>query len=255
MKAIHSKVALDLYRIQFDWAIKFLSFFVFLQIARPLMEKVPFLKVNDKINIGNYFDTVFIFSNIFMLVLGIIMSTRFLSHYVRSGVTRKDFFKGATSASIGLSINLPILASLFYIILNGIMKFTPLSFMENSKLTNHIIDSDDGFVAELVQIIVLPPFVTFESSSLLALVLFTLNVLTYYVIGWFIGSAFYRFGVPIGLFSILASIIVIYIRDFLLNNAVHSDFSLFIAILVGLVLIVILLILIKQFTKRIAIKV
>lgn len=98
MKTIHSKVALDLYTVQFSWALKFLGFFIFLQIARPLVAMIPFINMNNKVNIGNYFDTVFTFSNIFMLVIGIIVASSFLSYFVRNGVTRKDFFKGAAIA-------------------------------------------------------------------------------------------------------------------------------------------------------------
>lgn len=255
MKAIYSKVALDLYKIQFSWALSFLGFFIFLQIARPIVAMIPFINMNKKINFGNYFDTVFTFSNIFMLVIGIIVASSFLSYYVRNGVTRKDFFKGATIASVGLSISIPIVSSLFYTLLNIFIKFTGFPFMENSELTTRVIDSDDGFVGEIIQIIILPPFVTLESSWLLAMALFTLNVLTYYVIGWFIGSAFYRFGVPIGLVSILLSFIVIYMRDFLLNHAMNSDTSLLLAFFGATAFVMILLWLIKQFTKRLAITV
>lgn len=255
MKAIHSKVALDLYRLQINWAIKFLGFFVFLQIARPFVAMIPFVNMNNKINFGNYFDTAFTFGNIFALVVGIIVASSFLTYYVRSGVTRKDFFKGAAIASIGLSISIPIVSSLFYVLLNLFIKFTGFPYMENSELATRVIDIDDGFVGEMIQTIILPPFVTFESSWLLAMALFTLNILTYYVIGWFIGSAFYRFGVPIGLVSILISFIVIYIRDFLLNHAMSSDFSLLVAFLSATAFVVILLWLIKQFTKRLAIAV
>lgn len=255
MKTIHSKVALDLYTVQFSWALKFLGFFIFLQIARPLVAMIPFINMNNKVNIGNYFDTVFTFSNIFMLVIGIIVASSFLSYFVRNGVTRKDFFKGAAIASIGLSISIPIVASLFYALLNIIRKFTGFPYMENSELTNQVINIDDGFVGEIVQMIILPPFVPLESSWLLAIGLFTLNILTYYIIGWFIGSSFSRFGVPVGLLSIVLSFIVIYMRDFLLNHALNSDSSFFIASLSSLVFVVILLWIIRQTTKRIAIKV
>ena len=91
-KAIFPKVAVDLYIVQLLWSLSFLGFFLFIQIAKPLLAMIPLLKMNDKINIGNYFDTVFIASNIFMLVIGIIVTLGLLPYYVSIGVTRRDFF-------------------------------------------------------------------------------------------------------------------------------------------------------------------
>ena len=262
-KKIFPKVAIDLYIVQLIWALGFLGILLLIQIAKPLLAMVPLLKMNDKINIGNYFDTVFVSSNIFMLVIGIIVTLGFLPYYVNNGVTRKDYFKGVTIASVGLSISIPIVASVIYVLQNFIMKVTNLPFVENSTLANQVVDTGDGFIGELIQSIIMTPFVELESSWLLAITVFALNIFTYYVVGWLIGSGFYRFGVPVGLLCIVIAFIVVYTQDLLLSSAlglpVHDtftslDFPLYLAVAGTLALVGILLWMIRQLTKRVAIK-
>lgn len=262
-KAIFPKVAVELYVVQFIWALSFLGFFVFLQIAKPLLAMIPFLKMNDKMNIGNYFDTVFIASNIFMLVIGIIVAIGFLTHYVRNGVTRKNYFKGAAIASVGLAISIPIVASVIYALQNFIMKVTNLPIVQKSTLASQALDMDDDFIGDLIQSIIFTPFVELESNWMLALIVFALNIFTYYVVGWLIGAGFYRFGVPIGLLCIGLAFIIIYTQDLLLSSAlslpVHAAFtslelSLLLAIVGTLALVGITLWMVRQLTKRVTIK-
>ena len=262
-KAIFPKVAVDLYIVQLIWALSFLGFLLFLQIAKPILAMVPFLNMNDKINVGNYFDTVFVSSNIFMLVIGIIAILGFLPYYVSNGVTRKDYFKGTAIAAAGLSISIPIVASIIYALQNFIMKITGLPIVEKSTLANQVVDTDDGFIGELIQSIIMTPFVELESNWILGIALFSLNIFTYYIVGWLIGTGFYRFGVFIGLLCIALAFIVVYIQDLLLRIAldlpVHDvftslDFSLYLAFASALALAGITLWIIRQMTKRVPIK-
>lgn len=262
-KAIFPKVAVDLYIIQFIWALGFLGILLLIQIAKPLLALVPLLNMNDKINVGNYFDTVFVSSNIFMLVIGIIAILGFLPYYVGNGVTRKDYFKGATIAAAGLSISIPIVASIIYALQNFIMKITNLSILKESTLANHTVDTDDGFVGEFIQSIIMTPFVELESNWLLAIIVLALNIFTYYVVGWLIGAGFYRFGVLIGLLCIALAFIIVYTQDLLLSIALDLpvddmftslDFSLYPAIVGTLAIIGITLWIIRQLTKRVPIK-
>lgn len=263
-KSIFPKVALDMYVIQLVWSLMFLGFFLFLQIAKPLMAMIPFLNMNDKINVGNYFDTVFISSNIFMFVLGIIVITGFLPYYVSNGVPRKDYFKGGALAAAGLSISLPIMASAVYALQKFIMKITNLPLVKESTLANEVtVGNDDGLISDLVQSYIFTPFVELESNWLLAIIIFALNIFTYYVVGWLIGAGFYRFSVAVGLFCIVIGFIIVSIQDLLLSVAldlpVHNvltslDFSLYIAIPVTLALIGITLWMIRKMTKRVSIR-
>ena len=263
IKSIFPKVAVDLYRIQFIWALVLLGFFLFLQIARPLVAMVPFFNMNNKFNNENYFDVVFISSNIFMLVIGIIVVIGFLPYFVGNGVTRKDYFKGASIAAIGLSISIPIVASIIYALQKFAMKITGLPIVEESTLASQIADAGDGYISELIQSIIMTPFIELESNWLLAILIFAINIFTYYLVGWLIGAGFYRFGVVTGLLSIALGFIIIYTQDQLLRIALNLPVSgvlsswnltLFPAIVAVLVLFGITLWIIRQFTKHVAIK-
>lgn len=262
-KAMYPKVAFDLYIVQLLWSLSFLGILLFLQFAKPILAMVPFLQMNDKINIGNYFDTVFVSSNIFMLVIGIIVVLGFLPNYVSNGVTRKDYFKGAGIAAVALSISLPVVASVIYVVQKFIMKITNLPLVEKSTLAKQVVKTDDGFIGEFIQSILITPFVQLESNWLLAIVVFVLNIFTYYIVGWLIGSGFYRFGILIGLLCIALALIIIYTQDLLLSIAldlpVHNafallDFPLSLAIAGSLALAGITLWGIRQLTKRVPIK-
>ena len=252
-----------MYIVQLVWSLSFLGILLFLQIAKPILAMIPLLNMNDKINVGNYFDTVFVSSNIFMLVIGIIAILGFLPYYVSNGVTRKDYFKGAAIAAAGLAISIPIVASVIYALQIFIMKITSLPIVQESTLANQVMETDDDFIGELIQSISMTPFVELESNWLLAIVIFSLNIFTYYVAGWLIGAGFYRFGVPVGLLCIVIAFIVVYIQDLLLSIAldlpVHDmfaslDFSLYLAIPGTLALAGITLWMIHKLTKRAPIK-
>lgn len=262
-KAIFPKVAVDLYIVQLVWSFSFLGILLFLQIAKPILAMIPLLNMNDKINVSNYFDTVFVSSNIFMLVIGIIAILGFLPYYVSNGVTRKDYFKGAAIAAAGLAISIPIVASVIYALQIFIMKITNFPLVQESSLAKQVAETDDGFAGDLIQSIIFTPFVELESNWILAIAVFALNIFTYYIVGWLIGTGFYRFGVFIGLLCIALAFIVVYIQDLLLSIAldlpVHDvftslDFSLYLAFAGALALAAITLWIIRQMTKRVPIK-
>lgn len=263
-KATYPKVALDLFVTQLTWAFMFLGIVLLIQLVRPLLSMIPFFLLNDKVNVGNYYDTVFIASNIFMLVIGIIVITSFLPYFVSHGITRKDYFKGASIAAIGLSLTIPILASLIYALQKLFMNVTNFTIGHESTLAQDIIArGDDDAIGDLIQSIILTPFVELESNWLLALLVFALNILTYYVVGWLIGTGFYRFGVIVGLFCIVLALGIIYVQDLFLSSAlnlpVHDmfaslDFTLFPAVIGTLVLIGVTIWGIRQMVKRVHVK-
>lgn len=263
-KAVFPKVATDLYITQFIWALNFLGFLLFLQIAKPILARIPYLKMNNKLNVGNYFDTVFVSANIFMLVIGIIVVLGFLPYYVNNGVTRKDYFKGAAIASLGLAISIPIVASIIYGLQKIIMKMTSFPIVEKSALSKQLLGSDEDFIGDLVQSVIITPFVELETNWLLAIVVFALNLFTYYLVGWLIGSGFYRFGLPVGLLCIAISFVLVYVQDLLLSLAldlpVQAQFTslnipLSLAIIGTLVLGSIVLWMIRQLTRNVPVKI
>ncbi|MDI2585803.1 hypothetical protein OR571_01310 [Psychrobacillus sp. NEAU-3TGS] len=255
-KTIYPKVATDLFWVQFFWALGFLGVLLIVQIIKAILSITKGIEMND------YFDAVFIAANIFMLVIGIISSYGFLPYYVRNGVTRKDYFKGSTIASVGLSITIPIIASIISVIQVFIVNVINLSILKDSSFGNATGD-EGNIVAEIILSIIFTPFVDLQSNWLLAIFVFALNIFIYYLVGWLIGSGFYRFGVLFGLFCIILAFLVIYVEDLLLSIAldlpVHDMFAsvqlpIYVAVIGIFVLASLTLWMIRQLTKRVAIK-
>lgn len=255
--SIFSKVATDLFWVQLFWAFGFLGIMLAIHVVKVA------LAINNDTDIEVYFVSTFVASNIFMLVIGIISSYGFLPHYVSNGVTRKDYFKGAVIASVGLSIALPVISSIVSVIELFILKMFNMSTIFSTTFGERVNMEDDGIIAEIIQSIIIAPYVDPQSNWLLAIFVVTLNLLTFYLLGWLIGSAFYRFGVIVGIVVIAISIVLV-----LLENAILSiglgltvpdrfssyDFSLPISLLGVVVILIIVLWLIRKFTKRVAIK-
>lgn len=251
---IFSKVATDLFWIQLFWALGFIG----------VMFVIHLIKIVVAINTGNdieiYFVSTFVAANIFMLVVGIISSYGFLPHYVSNGVTRKDYFKGATLASVGLSIALPVITSIVSLIELFILKIFNMSTVTIGERVNM---EDDGIVSDIIQSIIIAPYVDPQSNWLLAIFIVILNLLTFYLLGWLIGSAFYRFGVIVGLVFIAISVVLVLLENALLSIGLgltvperlsSYDFGLPISIIGVVAMIIIVLWVIRQLTKRVAIK-
>lgn len=256
-KTIYPKVATDLYWVQLFWALGFLGVLLVIQIIKMI------ISITKGIEMNQYFDAVFIAANIFMLVIGIISSYGFLPYYVGNGVTRKDYFKGTAIASVVLSITIPIIASLVSVIQIFLVNVVNLSILKDSSLGKNAPVNEDGLIGEMIQSIILTPFVDLQSNWLLAIFVFALNIFIYYLVGWLIGSGFYRFGVLFGLICIIIAFIIIYAQDILLRIVldlpIHDMFAwlqlpIYASGIGIFVLIVITLWMIRQLTKRVAIK-
>lgn len=255
--SIFTKVATDMFWAQLFWAFGFLGIMLVIHLVKIV------LAINSDNDLELYFVSTFVASNIFMLVIGIISSYGFLPHYVSNGVTRKDYFKGAALASVGLAIALPVILSIVSGIELFILKIFNMSTIFTTTFGDRVEIEDDGIVSEIIQSIIIAPYVDPQSNWLLAIFIVTLNLLTFYLLGWLIGSAFYRFGVITGLVFIAISIVIVLLENALLSIGLgltvpdkfsSYDFSLPISILGVVVLIVIVLWLIRQLTKRVAIK-
>ena len=254
---IFPKVATDLFWVQLFWAFGFLGIMFVIHLIKIVMA------INSNNDIEIYFVSTFVAANIFMLVVGIISSYGFLPHYVSNGVTRKDYFKGAALASVGLSIALPVITSIVSVIELFILKMFNMSSVFTTTFGERVNMDDDGIVSDIIQSIIIAPYVDPQSNWLLAIFIVILNLLTFYLLGWLIGSAFYRFGVIIGIVFIAISIVLVLIENALLSIGLglkvperlsSYDFDLPISIIGVVVMIIIVLWLIRQLTKRVAIK-
>ena len=255
------KVAKDMFWVQMSWAFGFLGIMLAINIFKIIRATI------QGNGVDNYYNSVFVAANIFMLVIGII-SIYFLPHYVENGVTRKDYFKGTFIASLGLSVIVPIItisiSTLQLFILKNIDK---ISFKEadiNSIVSEINLDIGD-MISDAVTTIILTPYVDPQSNWMLAIGIFSLNIFIYYLIGWLISASFYRFDTLTGLGFILIAFIILTFEDTLLRISldfpVANRFSILeslpfgVTVLGILFLILVSIWIIRTLTKSVTIKI
>ena len=256
-KAIYPKVATDLFWIQFFWSLGFLGVMFMIHVIKIIIHVI-----NDT-GVNYYFSAIYTSSNIFMLVIGIISVYGFLGHYIGNGVTRNDYFKGAVLSTIGLSFAIPVIASVISLIEHWLIRLTQWYTVENNPFSNRSSGEDNNVIGDIIESVVISPFIDLQSNWLLAILIFALNLLTYFVAGWIISATFYRFGVLIGLGSIVLALVILIASDGLLSAALGLPvfemlaplpLSLPISILGVLVILGIALWIIRLMTRRVAVK-
>ena len=249
-----TKTGLDLLVIQFFWTLWALGIFIFIDVVKLIFQS----------NVDVLYNTGYIASNIYMLVIGII-AISFLTYYVENGITRKNYFYGNVIASIGLSIVIPFLLYGLSLVEKFILnRFTSIVINED-VLKDIVVDVDGNIIGEIIQSLILTPFISPDSNLLLSLALFSLNIFVFYIIGWLIGAAFQRIGVIGGILFILIGIALIAVKDSMVRLAM--DIPLFesfsaldivpngLALPVVFIVILLTFFLIRLLTKRATIKI
>ncbi len=200
-KAVYPKVAVDSFMAQGVWTLFFLGIIVLVQIIQHVIA----------LNTGNantsFFVSAHVSSRIYMLVIGIITAYSFLPYYVQNGVTRKDYFKGIALGSFALAIAITLitllLAGLEHLLVSGLN--LPLVLESSSAIE---LEVEEVFIANLIQTLIVPSPLEASGFSLIGISLATLGKYFYYVVGWMIGSAYYRYNGLVGLGTILLSILL-----------------------------------------------
>lgn len=211
----YPKVALDLYVVQMTWTFFYLGIMLIIHIFKLL--GLPFFGDG---NVDHFYVNSFIASNIYMLVIGTI-AIAFLRYYVENGVTRRDYYKGTLIAAIGVSITIPIITFIFSLferfVINKLFHVTYRN-PEISTAIDEISGEEFGnLIGEFVLTIVLTPYVDPSDNWLLSLAVFSLNIFTYYLLGWLISSTFHHSGVIAGLAVIALALVLLLIQDSLLR--------------------------------------
>ena len=255
-KLIYPKIATEMFWIQLFWALGYLGVMFVIHIVKIVVSLIN----ND--GVSPYFANVYVTSNIFMLVIGIISTYGFLQYYVENGVTRKDYFKGAALASIGLSLSIPVVTSLISLLEFAIAKIVSINFLVDKSM--FLVESEDfggpikDIFANVIISVVLPPSVSLTDHWLFAVLVLALNLFCFYLIGWFISASFYRLG-AVGLVSIIISFIIVFLYDFLLRTVlnlpavamlVDIQVPMVVAAIGIIIIISIILWMIRQLTKR-----
>lgn len=253
-QAKYMKVTKGLLFVQGKWTITFLAIVLFISILKMILGGI---RGNE---VDGFFDTAFVASNIYMFVTGII-AISFLAYFVENGVTRKDYFLGATIAAIILSIFLPIIA----VLINLIEKWVLNLFHIPYKVSNlDDIEFDGEIISDLVQSLVVSPYVNPDSNVFLACFILFINLFFAYLLGWFIRAGYYRFGSIIGFLFIVVAVCLKLLKDTLiriqLDQQVVSWFLNFTTLplsmtIIGVVAIIVFMIfMIRITTKRVTVK-
>ena len=176
-------------------------------------------------NVDSYYHAVYIAANIYMFVIGII-TVYFLPYFVEKGVTRKAYFKGTFASGVGLSVLIPLVSYIVSLIIEFISnRFFNITYHEPMFNVVDLATGDGHIVGDIIQALILTPYVDPQSNWLLAMFIFTLNILAFYIIGWFISVCFYRLHVVIGLGGILIGVILLILKDALLRMALELPIS------------------------------
>src|SRR5690606_29352554 len=181
------KVATDMFMVQLIWTAGFLGIMLIVNIVKLII-------AGNQGNLAEgFFNSLFVAGGIYMFVLGI-LSIYFLPHFVGNGVTRKDYFKGTVLASIGISIVIPIITMIITFLEKFILNIVGLSYKEQ---TINNVDLDGNIIGDIIQSAIISPYVDPQNNWILAIAVLSLNIFVNYLIGWLIGSSFYRFDVAV----------------------------------------------------------
>lgn len=251
----YSKVATDMFWVQSIWTGGFLGILLLINIGKLIINGVNGTEADG------FFNSIFIASNVYMLIIGMI-SIYFLPHFVGHGVTRKDYFIGSTIAAFALSIAIPLITFIISLLEKFILNIVDISY---SVTQINDIDLDGNFIGDLVQSVILNPYVDPHHNFLLAIFVMSLNLFLIYLLGWFISAAFYRFDFTVGLGAILLALTFKLMKDSFLRMALDlptygwfantlSDLPTSIAWISILVILLLSIWLIRLLTKRVTIK-
>ncbi|GAE30486.1 hypothetical protein [Halalkalibacter hemicellulosilyticus] len=176
------KLSQDIFSIQMKWSLWYMPIVLLIYLGSMLF----FPEVRET-NIGlmNFYYEP---SKVFMLVIGIIFPLAMLSHFVKYGITRKDYMISSAIASVGIAFSLMIIAAILSAIIQLFEMFSgafDVSFIES------------------------------QSNWFLPIVVLSIILICYNIAGWMIAMGFYRFGAWGGMGFIAIALVFIALIDIL----------------------------------------
>ncbi|WP_062049795.1 hypothetical protein [Bacillus sp. JCM 19034] len=230
--SIRSKVTMDLLSIQFKWSCWFIPIVFLIYLCSVWF--VPEVRERDISFIAFSYEA----SKIYMLVIGIMVFLAMFSHFMKFGVTRKDYFVGSALAAVALS--------LFHIITSAIIT-TVVGLSEAFSKDYHL-----SFIEPNTHLVVL-------------IVTLSLTLISYYVAGWIIAIGFYRYGGLGGLGFIVIALVYIALIDIFWGRELLDTLStnlpitisqmpIYVSLFSTVILTGVGLLLIRNVTKRVRIK-
>lgn len=213
--------------------------------------------------VDDFYHLMLLAGNIYMFVIGI-YSIGFLKYLLEHGVSRANYFKGTLASSFCLALIIPIATLLIYhiqkVILSPFVIFNESNINDVAKdITGTNTLLDDFIVAAITT-----PYVDIEQQTFLALVIFFINLLFYYIAGWLIGVAF-QYPVVFGLVITFTVGIIITVQDSLIRIFLAlplfdrfvwmENISKGVSITLVLLLLLLLIGFIQQLTRKTTVKI
>ncbi|MDZ5712716.1 hypothetical protein [Jeotgalibacillus haloalkalitolerans] len=224
------KIAFNLTFMQLGWSTWMIGIVLLMFITLQIFTDFKLFLNDEEVAFQGFIHFIENPYKIFMLVVGIMSVPKFLSWFVKTGVTRKDYFTGTAVASAGLSVIFMIIA----LVIAGI--------------------------EQLVAPVEVVTFLGEDATWLMIFIVYTLNIFVYYLAGWLIGAGYYRFGFWGLLLSIAGALGLIFMMDLLWTNELETplhafeNMPIFISFGVTVILIGISLWVIRMTTKRVRVK-
>lgn len=243
-KPIYLKIASDLFWFQLKWTIPFFSIILLVH----LIQNAPAITKGSPVE--DFLLTSYISSNIYMFIIGIISAAVFLPFCVKNGLTRKDYFKGSILGSSGLAVALVLASATIAGVEHLVIQLTDFPYgIESINVLEDAKDMENNIIAIIITGMIFSPIIDPSHGWFLTLFLFSVNLFTYFVMGWMIGAAFYRMKL-IG-FAVLA----LFIGLLRIRNLVwESGLPLYASMACLFVLIGIVLWIIKLLSRRVTVK-
>ncbi|WP_020618043.1 hypothetical protein [Paenibacillus daejeonensis] len=237
-----SKVIKDMTLWQLTWSLYLLGgVIIFFFGLRYFASEATFLNLRDDSFMNRSFlDFTVQPGSIFMLVLGLMSVSGFLTFYVKQGITRRSYFTGAAVSSLIVAGVVTAAGAIIHVIINALMP--------NMEWL---------------------PVMGYEGSELAVLPLMVLQMYLFYLLGWIINGMFYRYGVLAGMVSIAGSVMLLIGVSFAISPSVDmplvvterfdwpalsSGMSLAVSLPLLALVCVILLAVMRLMTKRVRVK-
>ncbi|MCA0970865.1 hypothetical protein LCM20_09705 [Halobacillus litoralis] len=133
--------------------------------------------------------------DIFMLIVGILTVYTFLRYYTEHGLTRRTYFIGGVVASLLTTAGIGIITFLLTFVEKGVLSMVGMSY---------------------------PTYVEPQSAGYWIgfILMFLVTSWFYYLLGWFIGHAFYRYNWLVGMLATGISLILLFIEGIVTGETV-----------------------------------
>lgn len=157
-------------------------------------------------NAGNFLAFAIAPTRVFMLIIGITSTYGLLTYYVKLGKTRKAYFKKNLVAVGLLAVTIAIITGVITFIQHVVTNVMGWSHLIQYTMSEtHILSPNGRLELDLTG---MPESgLHFDESLLLSFVAFIIQLVIYYLIGWFVGSGYYRYGWVLGFLFVAAALV------------------------------------------------